>query len=121
MINNYKYNKYPNPMFRRENFIILNGEWDFEIINSDSIPNYTKKIIVPFSYETKENYHVLVEDNGVGFDPDNYMNDGKSHVGIRNVRERLENMVGGSLSISSSENGTVAVVTIPAKEANHTR
>lgn len=54
MINNYKYNKYPNPMFRRENFMVLNGEWEFEIINSDTLPNYTKKIKVPFSYETKE-------------------------------------------------------------------
>ena len=64
---------------------------------------------------------VTVADTGVGFDPNTYMEDGKSHVGIRNVRERLQNMVGGSLSITSSENGTVAVVTIPTKEANHTR
>ena len=49
------------------------------------------------------------------------MEDGKPHVGIRNVRERLQIMVGGSLSITSTESGTVAVVTIPAKEANHTK
>ena len=64
---------------------------------------------------------VTVADTGVGFDPDTYMEDGKPHVGIRNVRQRLQNMVGGSLSITSSENGTAAVVTIPEKEANHTR
>ena len=40
-----------------------------------------------------------------------------SHVGIRNVRNRLENMVGGSLHITSSANGTVVVVTIPVKES----
>ena len=61
---------------------------------------------------------IAVADTGVGFDPDNYMEDGKPHVGIRNVRDRLKSMVGGSLSISSSENGTVAVVTIPVKEGN---
>ena len=44
------------------------------------------------------------------------MEDGKPHVGIRNVRDRLRNMVGGSLAITSTEDGTVAVVTIPAKE-----
>ena len=44
------------------------------------------------------------------------MEDGKPHVGIRNVKDRLQNMVGGTLSITSSENGTIAVVTIPAKE-----
>ena len=70
---------------------------------------------------TDEGVLVTVADTGVGFDPNTYMEDGKSHVGIRNVRERLQNMVGGSLSITSSENGTVAVVTIPAKEANHTK
>ena len=70
---------------------------------------------------TDECVLVTVADTGVGFDPNTYMEDGKSHVGIRNVRERLQNMVGGSLSIPSSENGTVAVVTIPTKEANHTR
>ena len=59
---------------------------------------------------------ITVADTGVGFDPDNYMADGKPHVGIRNVRDRLQHMVGGTLSITSSENGTVAVVTIPAKE-----
>ena len=59
---------------------------------------------------------ITVSDTGVGFDPDNYMGDGKPHVGIQNVRERLWSMVGGSLSITSSDSGTVAVVTIPKKE-----
>ena len=53
MNNLFKYTKYPNPLFRRENFIILDGMWDFEITNSEEIPFYTKNIIVPFSYETK--------------------------------------------------------------------
>ena len=70
---------------------------------------------------TDECVLVTVADTGVGFDPNTYMKDGKPHVGIRNVSDRLRNMVGGSLSITSSENGTVAVVTIPTKEANHTR
>ena len=70
---------------------------------------------------TDEGVLVTVADTGVGFDPNTYMEDGKPHVGIRNVSDRLRNMVGGSLSITSSENGTVAVVTIPTKEANHTR
>ena len=63
-----------------------------------------------------EAIQITVADTGVGFDPEHYMADGKPHVGIRNVRDRLQRMVGGSLSITSSENGTVAVVTIPTKE-----
>lgn len=53
MVHTFKYQKYPNPLFRRENFMILDGEWDFEITNGDAIPKYSKKILVPFSYETK--------------------------------------------------------------------
>jgi LytS/YehU family sensor histidine kinase len=75
-------------------------------------------IVTISTNRTDKAVQITIADTGVGFDPDNYMDDGKPHVGIRNVRERLENMVGGSLSISSSENGTVAVVTIPVKEGN---
>ena len=49
------------------------------------------------------------------------MDDGKPHVGIRNVRDRLKNMVGGDLSLTSTENGTIAVVTIPTEEASRKR
>ena len=66
--------------------------------------------------KTDDGYVVTVADTGVGFDPENYMADGKLHIGIRNVRERLQKMVGGSLSITSSHEGTVAVVTVPGKE-----
>lgn len=62
-------------------------------------------------------YVVTVSDTGVGFDPDHYMEDGKPHIGIHNVKERLQRMVGGTLSITSTYEGTVAVVTIPGKEA----
>ena len=68
--------------------------------------------------KTDEGIQITVADTGVGFDPESYMEDGKPHIGIRNVRSRLRNTVGGSLSITSSENGTVAVVTIPVKEAS---
>ena len=66
--------------------------------------------------KTQEGYVITVSDTGVGFDPDNYMNDGKPHIGIHNVKERLQRMAGGSLSITSTQEGTVAVVTIPKKE-----
>lgn len=67
---------------------------------------------------TDEGIKITVADTGVGFDPDNYMDDGKPHVGIRNVSDRLKNMVGGTLSLTSTEDGTVAVVTIPTEEVN---
>ena len=75
-------------------------------------------VITISTRRTAEGTQITVKDTGNGFDPDHYMDDGKPHVGIRNVRDRLQRMVGGSLSITSSENGTVAVISIPGREAN---
>ena len=68
------------------------------------------------SYETDTHYCVLVEDDGVGFDT-TVMHDERKHVGLRNIRERLKAMVGGSLEIESTVGvGTKALVKIPKEE-----
>ena len=68
------------------------------------------------SYETDTHYCVLVEDDGVGFDT-TIMHDERKHVGLRNIRERLKAMVGGSLEIESTIGvGTKSLIKIP-KEA----
>ena len=65
------------------------------------------------SYETDTHYCVCVEDNGVGFDT-NELLDERKHVGIRNIRERLKAMVNGSLEIESAVGtGTKVLITIP--------
>ena len=64
--------------------------------------------------EDKENYIINVSDTGCGFDPSKPKDDGKIHVGIENVRQRLANMCEGSLTIESEIGaGTVAVIKIP--------
>ena len=64
--------------------------------------------------EDKESYIVEVFDTGCGFDPAKPKNDGKRHVGIENVKQRLSNMCGGSLSIESTVGkGTLATIIIP--------
>ena len=64
--------------------------------------------------EEEDAFVVTVSDDGVGFDPDKDLSDGREHVGIRNVRERVQKMCGGSLSITSREGeGTTAVIRIP--------
>ena len=78
-------------------------------------------IVTVSTRRTDDGVEITVADTGIGFNPNTYMDDGKPHVGIRNVRERLQNMVDGTLSIISSENGTVAVISIPTKEANQAR
>ena len=67
MINNYKYNKYPNPMFRRENFMVLNGEWDFEIINSDMLKDHDASVICGIELAV-EFYNDICEYYGISSD-----------------------------------------------------
>jgi len=56
---------------------------------------------------------ILVEDNGPGFDP---AKDGASNIALPNIRQRLELMCGGKLTIlPRKEGGTSVKVTIPAR------
>ena len=65
------------------------------------------------SYETETSYCVLVEDDGVGFDT-SVLLDEREHVGIRNIRGRLNAMVNGTLEIESTVGvGTKVLITIP--------
>lgn len=43
---------HPNPYFERDDFIMLDGWWDFEISKNKTIEKYTQKIVIPFSPET---------------------------------------------------------------------
>jgi signal transduction histidine kinase len=57
-----------------------------------------------------------VTDDGVGFDT-SVLQDERKHVGIRNIRGRLEAMVGGTLEIESAVGiGTKVLITIPKEE-----
>ena len=65
------------------------------------------------SYETDKYYEVCVQDDGVGFD-ETVFYDGKKHVGIANIRRRIEAMCGGKLTIDSVKGqGTIAIIRIP--------
>ena len=69
--------------------------------------------------EENDGYVITVADTGCGFDPTQPKNDGKKHVGIENVRQRLANMCSGTLTIQSAlGEGTVAVIRIPKAEKN---
>lgn len=64
--------------------------------------------------EDNENYIITVLDTGCGFDTTKPKDDGKRHVGIENVRQRLSNMCGGALKIESTVGvGTLATIIIP--------
>ena len=67
------------------------------------------------SYKVDKVYKIIIEDDGIGFD----MNmppkeDGRSHVGMINVKERLKQMCNASMKIESSPgNGCRTEITIP--------
>ncbi len=69
--------------------------------------------------EYPDRIEVSVQDNGPGFDPTKPPpKDGRTHIGLRNVRERLQSVSGGRLEIESSpERGTKATIVLP-KEAD---
>ena len=61
--------------------------------------------------KTDSGSEIIVEDNGRGFDPDETKDPG---IALNNIRQRLEIMCGGSLTITPSEGGgTIVTVTIP--------
>lgn len=67
--------------------------------------------------ETDTAHLVIIEDDGVGFDPNEKKNDGRSHIGMENTKKRLRDMCGGEVIITSEiGKGTVAKVIIPKKE-----
>lgn len=74
-----------------------------------------------------DNIIIKVKDDGVGvsaksIDDIPVLHDGKSHVGLTNVKERIEIMTGGSLEFYSEKGkGTVVTIKIPKdfKEADY--
>ena len=59
-------------------------------------------------------HRITVRDNGVGFDPKETDSTEGTHVGIRNVKERVEQMCGGRLVLQSETGkGTSVTIWIP--------
>ncbi len=68
------------------------------------------------TYEDAQNTYVSVRDNGVGFDQQKEQDNGRSHVGLLNVRKRLDMMSGGDLQIDSVKGqGATVTMRLPKK------
>lgn len=63
-------------------------------------------------------YKIVIEDDGIGFDMNAPVKeDGRSHVGMTNVKERLKQMCNASTTIESSPgNGCRTEIIIPAED-----
>ena len=81
-----------------------------------------KEGIVKIAAYREDAVHIIViEDNGVGFDEHSANETDGMHIGISNVRERLERMCLGTMTIDSRlGEGTKIVLRIPvSKETNN--
>ena len=74
--------------------------------------------IVRVSTRQSDGFHeIVISDNGIGFDTAaSYSGDG-SHIGINNVRERIEKMCAGTMTVESEiDKGTTVTIRIPKTE-----
>lgn len=68
--------------------------------------------------EYPDRYELTVADDGPGFDPEALPEDGRPHIGLANVRERLRR-VGAELRIAcGAVGGTLATITVPKSGEN---
>ena len=62
-------------------------------------------------------HEIVISDNGCGFHSENENTGDGSHIGIHNVRERVEKMCGGTMTIESEiDKGTTVTIRIPKTE-----
>lgn len=75
-------------------------------------------IVTVITYREPRCHVIEIRDNGKGFDVSALEKaDGKRHIGLRNVRDRLEQMCQGTMDIDSKPGeGTVIVIRLPVKE-----
>lgn len=76
-------------------------------------------VVTISSRQTENGYQITVADNGVGFDVDRYMDDGKLHVGLTNVSQRLRSRLNATVDVDSVPgSGTTVTVTIPKEKVS---
>ncbi len=112
----------------------LNIEYDVEVTDF-SVPPLTLQPIVENAikhgvtqkaeggtvtvktWETASYNIICVKDDGVGFNVNEKKNDGRSHIGVTNIKKRLDAMLNASIEIESEIGvGTTVTIKIPKKE-----
>lgn len=80
--------------------------------------------VVTVSTRKEKEWHLLeIRDNGTGFDVNMLDTADDSHIGLRNVRSRIESMCNGTLTVQSViDEGTTVMIQIPdnSEEADQT-
>ncbi len=69
--------------------------------------------------EKDDRFEISVSDDGPGFEPGRKPEDGRSHIGLENVRERVRRLSGGELLIDSAPGRGSRVTIVLPKERDH--
>ena len=73
-----------------------------------------KGIVTVTARRNRDVHEIVIQDNGTGFHPEMVNTANGKHIGIANVRERVEAMCGGTLWIDSQiGEGTKVVIRLP--------
>ena len=77
-----------------------------------------EKGVVRVSTRQSDGFHeIVISDNGIGFDTAGAYNGDGTHIGINNVRERIEKMCAGTMKVESEiDKGTTVTIRIPKTE-----
>ena len=71
-------------------------------------------VVTVATRELADRIEISVSDDGPGFDPEEKPRDGRSHIGLENVRERLKRLSGGELRIDSAPGrGSTVTIVLP--------
>ena len=78
-----------------------------------------KGLVTVRTRKTPDYHEIVVQDNGKGFDLAAAEALDETHIGIRNVRARVEQMCAGSLTVESQLNaGTTVTIRIPLSQTD---
>lgn len=67
--------------------------------------------------EENNKIFITIEDDGVGFDVNEEKNDGRSHIGMTNIKTRLKEMLNARVDVTSVQGvGTKVTIIIPKEE-----
>ena len=82
-----------------------------------------KNGIISIATRRGDSFHkIVISDNGKGFDVQTAEQADETHLGIRNVRERIEKMCGGTMEIDSRiDEGTRITILIPEQSEREVR
>lgn len=74
-------------------------------------------VIRVIARKTEDGHEVVISDNGIGFDVNTLAQKDSTHIGLKNVQERIEKMCGGSVTVvSQPDRGTTVTIFIPKRE-----